>query len=585
MSGLPNQFKLLVRKNDEKYYDTSEVITLIHPQLSMRFSTDDLGSMSPENPLVVDLTSNVELTSNELTFRIVDEFGVVAGTKNKTISTYLKQVTFAVFDDYTNYADGNYSIKVYQEDELVGETQVFAYVNSVPYAYASYYDLSSIIVGNTIDIDYSYLSTSGLLAVQVEYSSDNGATWSDIQAVYPASSTASIEWTPSEVGTYIIRTSDYQDATGQNPATTIYRTVIVYDEPTYAFEDDKMLYLDLKYNDGLMLDFYMSSPSYTYFDIIAVDSVNGNYYDLGEYRVTDRGRNNLNLSAYNLNKILEIGTYDLVAVYSGGFYAQFKSLEVTRTKEATSVEWLIAPTEYTTNDGTIDLSGFLALSATAGTVEYSTSKNGVIKTGDPICDGWHVFTATLKPTESSVYEESTDDVLVYVIDESATKTASVLAILDAPSVLSPQSGFMFNDVAVDVTADGDLSFYSSLDGWIEDEQLMSEGVHEITAYLDPTDCATYLASSAVFALEVKDMVTAQLEESLAINVYPNPSASEFTLETPETGVLQVYNVQGELLLNTKIENTYVFGNDFVAGVYIVQFVSNQQLTTLELVKE
>ncbi|MEY1639532.1 T9SS type A sorting domain-containing protein [Tenuifilum osseticum] len=75
-----------------------------------------------------------------------------------------------------------------------------------------------------------------------------------------------------------------------------------------------------------------------------------------------------------------------------------------------------------------------------------------------------------------------------------------------------------------------------------------------------------------------------------INLYPNPTNEQFTIDVGSlTGTIQlkVVSVEGKEVLNTTIQNkqTVVTTKKWEKGIYIVQIINSNRLTTIKLIKQ
>ncbi len=76
---------------------------------------------------------------------------------------------------------------------------------------------------------------------------------------------------------------------------------------------------------------------------------------------------------------------------------------------------------------------------------------------------------------------------------------------------------------------------------------------------------------------------------LELNISPNPTTDYFTINMKEvnSGTLNIYNLQGQLLVSQRIENTEdkrIDISDFTEGTYIVNFISGYEVLVTKVVK-
>ena len=78
-------------------------------------------------------------------------------------------------------------------------------------------------------------------------------------------------------------------------------------------------------------------------------------------------------------------------------------------------------------------------------------------------------------------------------------------------------------------------------------------------------------------------------EIAGLETFPNPTSNEWTISTDNQKIksLQIFNLQGRLLVSLKPENAFVRINatDFVAGTYIAQVFTKEGMASLKLIKK
>ncbi len=77
-----------------------------------------------------------------------------------------------------------------------------------------------------------------------------------------------------------------------------------------------------------------------------------------------------------------------------------------------------------------------------------------------------------------------------------------------------------------------------------------------------------------------------LKTTPAFSIYPNPATTAFTTETSEAGVLNIYNLQGQLMLNRHVERgktSITLPGASTAGIYIARFTSRNKTYIIRLV--
>jgi len=75
--------------------------------------------------------------------------------------------------------------------------------------------------------------------------------------------------------------------------------------------------------------------------------------------------------------------------------------------------------------------------------------------------------------------------------------------------------------------------------------------------------------------------------SNSIKLYPNPAVNELTVETFEKGILSVFNLNGELLLQLKIteSTTKIDITTLPKGLYLLKLVGEKDVRTGKFIKE
>ncbi|HWB27877.1 MAG TPA: sulfatase-like hydrolase/transferase [Chitinophagaceae bacterium] len=83
----------------------------------------------------------------------------------------------------------------------------------------------------------------------------------------------------------------------------------------------------------------------------------------------------------------------------------------------------------------------------------------------------------------------------------------------------------------------------------------------------------------------------RINDSFTINIFPNPSGSYFVMVYKTTDIrqpiyLSVVNVYGKRVFSVEVPagQTYTFGNNLLAGVYMVQVVQGSEIRRMKLIK-
>jgi hypothetical protein len=72
-----------------------------------------------------------------------------------------------------------------------------------------------------------------------------------------------------------------------------------------------------------------------------------------------------------------------------------------------------------------------------------------------------------------------------------------------------------------------------------------------------------------------------------ITVYPNPVTNNLTIESPQSAVIEITNVQGQAIQQQQIQQgkTYIDISRLAKGVYILRLFSNHKSEVTRIVKE
>ena len=81
-----------------------------------------------------------------------------------------------------------------------------------------------------------------------------------------------------------------------------------------------------------------------------------------------------------------------------------------------------------------------------------------------------------------------------------------------------------------------------------------------------------------------------IQQKEAISLYPNPVSNQITIENPlqtKDAIISIYNVQGQLLLQQKMEQekTEINVGSFAKGIYIVKLNNDENIAVTRFVKE
>ncbi len=80
----------------------------------------------------------------------------------------------------------------------------------------------------------------------------------------------------------------------------------------------------------------------------------------------------------------------------------------------------------------------------------------------------------------------------------------------------------------------------------------------------------------------------EIENKEEINIYPNPATNEITIETKEKGIIKIYNVLGEMLIETKDTSTSSVTIDvsgLAKGIYFMEIKTEKGIINKKIIKE
>jgi hypothetical protein len=79
----------------------------------------------------------------------------------------------------------------------------------------------------------------------------------------------------------------------------------------------------------------------------------------------------------------------------------------------------------------------------------------------------------------------------------------------------------------------------------------------------------------------------EFTNSLNIVVYPNPATNSLTIESPQNGVIEITNIQGQLIKSfmATSNKTSIDVSAFPSGVYIIEVKTEKGIEVCKFVKE
>jgi YD repeat-containing protein len=156
---------------------------------------------------------------------------------------------------------------------------------------------------------------------------------------------------------------------------------------------------------------------------------------------------------------------------------------------------------------------------------------------------------------------------------TVTETVEEPGALAATSATSPEMNG--NDGSIDLTATGGIAPYTY--DWIgpngytslgEDLTGLEGGSYEVTI-TDDNGC------TFVTQVTVDSFVGIVELKSTSFNIYPNPSNGAFTIDTPQSGTLNVLTTNGQIIHSTTIKSgkTNFQLSELSTGVYVIQLTT------------
>jgi len=94
-------------------------------------------------------------------------------------------------------------------------------------------------------------------------------------------------------------------------------------------------------------------------------------------------------------------------------------------------------------------------------------------------------------------------------------------------------------------------------------------------------------SSATTGMAEHEIIDKTAEHGLSLTLYPNPVASYLAIETEHPSTINLYNTQGQLLLDKKISATYTLNTSGLSrGIYLLKVTDEQgRVYSQKIIKE
>ncbi len=135
-----------------------------------------------------------------------------------------------------------------------------------------------------------------------------------------------------------------------------------------------------------------------------------------------------------------------------------------------------------------------------------------------------------------------------------------------------------NDGSLSVAVDATNNVY--ITGWFRD--VCSFGSTSLS------NVEPIFAGSDLFIAKLSGIAgIAELSSSSVISVYPNPASDMLTIETLQQGVIEIFNLEGQLLkrfIETD-DKISIDISDFSSGVYIIKATTNEGVTVKKFIKD
>jgi len=184
------------------------------------------------------------------------------------------------------------------------------------------------------------------------------------------------------------------------------------------------------------------------------------------------------------------------------------------------------------------------------------------------------------------------------ITDSLGDTASAYRIIDSHYILAsfcttPLNSFYPCDVSFTYTGQGPIISYE----WFFGDGSTSTNMNPTHTYLNPGSYAVQLnvyppsppyncffSSFDTIDPLIPESVNEIIEKS-SINLYPNPAYNILTVETPVEATIEIFNINGKLLLSKQLITNKIDISTLAKGLYFIKLSTAEGSVVRKFVKE